>query len=274
MFGVGVKSRGYARPVVSETVGRSLSARALVALWLVVFCALGVLGRGLPAVAGWTYVAYGHIAESSEALIQHALVMEILFAIGLCALVRWLGWWRPVLIECRRVSGWYLLIPGLLMPLSLISVDWSRLSAKGAGYTATLVLTALLVGFNEELFVRGVLLVGVRRLTSERGVWMWTSLAFGGLHAVNLVVGSPLRAVLWQVLLVTFVSTLFYLARRAAGTVVAAMLMHAVWDFSGFSQPITGGAAGIRIALGLVTLVLLIASLVTARRWLRVPAAA
>ncbi len=271
---IGRKARGYARPVVSETVGRSLSARALVALWLAVFVALGALGRGLPAAAGWSYVAYGHIAESSEALIQHALVMEVIFAVALCSLVAWLGWWRPVLIERRRVSGWYGLIPGLLIPLSLVSVDWSRLSAKGAGYTATLVVTALLVGFNEELFVRGVLVVGVRRLTSERGVWLWTSLAFGGLHAVNVVVGSPLRAVLWQVLLVTCVSTLFYLARRAAGTVVAAMLMHAVWDFSGFSQPVTGNATAARIILGLVTFVLLIGSLATARRWLRVPAAA
>ena len=244
------------------------------ALWLAVFVALGVFGRGLPAVAGWTYVAYGHIAESSETLIQHALVIEILFAVSLCALVTWLGWWCPVLVERRRVSRWYFLIPGLLIPLSLVSVDWSRLSAKGVGYTVTLVLTALLVGFNEELFVRGVLLVGARRLTSERAVWLWTSLAFGGLHAINLVVGSPLGAVLWQVLLVTCVSTLFYLARRAAGTVLAAMLMHAVWDFSGFSQPLTGDATAIRVVLGLVTLGLLIGSLVTARRWLRVPAAA
>ena len=52
------------------------------------------------------------------------------------------------------------------------------------------------------------------------------------------------------------------------------MLKHAVWDFSGFSQPVTGNATGARIVLGLVTFVLLIGSLATARRWLRVPAAA
>jgi membrane protease YdiL (CAAX protease family) len=244
-----------------------------VALWLAVFASAGVLGRALPGALGWTYVAYDRIAESSETLIQHVLVMEILFAVGLCALLTWLGWWRPVLIERRRVSRWYLLIPGLLIPLSLVSTDWDRLSAKGAGYTAVLALTALLVGFNEELFVRGVLVVGVRRIRSERAVWLWTSLAFGGLHAVNLVVGSPLGSVIWQVVLVTLVSTLFYLARRAAGTVAAAMLLHAAWDFSGFSQPIGGEATVARIVLGLVTLVLLIGSLATARRWLRAPVA-
>ena len=260
--------------MASETVGRSLSARALVALWLVVFAGLVVVGRGLRAAFDWPSVAYDRIAESAETLIRHGLIGEILFAIALCALVTWLGWWRPVLIERRRVSRWYLLIPGLVIPLSLLFTDWGRLESKGAGFVLVLVLTTLLVGFNEELFARGVLLVGVRRLTSEAWVWFWTSLAFGALHAVNLAAESPRADVIRQMLIVTLLSTLFYLARRAAGTLVVAMVMHATWDFSQLSQPIDGGATAARVTLGLVLLVLLIGSLATARRWLRVPAAA
>ena len=59
-----------ARPVVSETVGRSLSARALVALWLVVFAGWWWSAR-LRAAFDWPSVAYDRIAESAETLIRH-----------------------------------------------------------------------------------------------------------------------------------------------------------------------------------------------------------
>ena len=267
------KCRGYARPVVSETVGRSLSARALVALWLVVFAGLVVVGRGLRAAFDWPSVAYDRIAESAETLIRHGLIGEILFAIALCALVTWLGWWRPVLIERRRVSRSYLLDPRSRHLSEPAVHGLGRLESKGAGFVLVLVLTTLLVGLNEELFARGVLLVGVRRLTSEAWVWCWTSLAFGALHAVNLAAESPRADVIGQILIVTLLSTLFYLARRAAEPSMA-MVMHGAWDFSQLSQPIDGGATAARVTLGLLVLALLIGSLATARRWLRVPAAA
>ena len=254
--------------VLTSTGRRSLSPLALVGLSLTVAGLLIALERGLSVLVGWEEVAYDRLGESTATLTQHVLVSEAILVVGLCALVSALRWWRPVLVERRRVSRWFLVVPGVLVPLALVSADWDRLSDMGLEYTAVLALTVALIGFNEELFARGILVVGVRRLAPEWQVWLWTSLAFGGLHSINLAVGAPLGKVIGQVVFLTFDSTVYYVARRASGTIAVPMTMHALWDFAVLSQAGSDAAA----TTGLVSLVgvlCLLGCLVTAPFWLR-----
>jgi hypothetical protein len=73
------------------------------------------------------------------------------------------------------VPRWMLIIPGLLVLISLAGTDWSRLSDMGAGYVAALAGAVLVVGFNEEIMTRGILLTGFRRIGSETSAWAWST---------------------------------------------------------------------------------------------------
>jgi len=106
----------------------------------------------------------------------------------------------------------------------------------GVGYAAALAVATLLIGFNEEVMTRGILLTGFRKLGSETSAWVWSTALFALMHAANLFSGSPLSSVLPQVLSTFLKGTLFYLTRRVTGGLIIPILTHALWDFSLFSH--------------------------------------
>ena len=94
-----------------------------------------------------------------------------------------------------------------------------------------------LVGFSEELVTRGLALVGFRARFSEVGSWLLTSVLFGLIHGLNLFFGQDLVATLRQIGLAFVLASALYVARMSTGTLVTAMVIHALWDFGslGFS---------------------------------------
>jgi uncharacterized protein len=93
------------------------------------------------------------------------------------------------------------------------------------------VLGSIGVGFCEELAIRGLLPTGLRGTLTEGRAWFWSTLLFGLLHLPNWVFGAGPGAIA-QVGMAFLAGTTLYLLRRGAGTLVAAMLLHAIWDFS------------------------------------------
>lgn len=96
----------------------------------------------------------------------------------------------------------------------------------------------LLVGFTEEVTFRGVLLVGLRTRFREVWVWLITTTAFAAAHLVNIVLGRAVAETVEQVFFAFLAGTVFYVFRRVTGSLIPAMILHALWDFANFANTV------------------------------------
>lgn len=208
-------------------------------------------------------VPYPDLGDSGRNLFVGVGISLVLGAIGLAVLTTALGWWHPALHEQYRAAHrWPLVVPLLLtvlVLLNLLGTDWG---AYDVGFfAASLVL--LLVGFTEEIATRGLLVVGLRSRLGEGWVWFLSSLAFGLMHLVNLVDGQALGQTLFQAFSAFLFGTALYILRRVTGTLVWAMVLHALWDFSVFAvgrgEPSAlAHLGGLELVVGLLGLVAVI----------------
>lgn len=187
------------------------------------------------AVQQLSGIAYTDLGESGVNLFLGAGLSLIVGAVLLAITTTLLGWWRPALFDRHRAAHkWPIIAPAIMVVallVNLVSTDWG--SYDGAFFAASIVL--LLVGFTEELTTRGLLLVGLRSRLSEVWVWFLTSALFGLMHLVNAVSGQALAPTLQQVALAFGAGTIFYILRRVTGSLIWAMVLHGLWDFSTFA---------------------------------------
>ena len=154
----------------------------------------------------------------------------------------------------------------------------------GAAMILWLALGTLGVGFSEEITYRGLALVGFRGGYSEVKVWLFTSLLFGLLHGVNLILGQGAVLTVRQVIFAFVLGSIFYAIRRISGTIVVVMVIHALWDFGSFSHvagkagavaaKIDVATAGAGLLQSLLVLVAVVLVIVGAKKILKPKAAA
>ena len=122
-------------------------------------------------------------------------------------------------------------------------------------------LGSLLVGFNEELATRGLLIVGLRARFTEPMVWFWASAIFGLIHLPNAFFGAGPAAVM-QIVLAFMSGSMLYVIRRVPGSLFLPMLVHGFWDFSQFIAPAASNSANLPVfvnaGLGLVLALILV----------------
>jgi membrane protease YdiL (CAAX protease family) len=181
-------------------------------------------------------VDYDDLADSNHSILLGILLPAGVGSLVLIAFVKRLGWGRQVFAEAPvRPTSWWA-IPGLLVlciAILLATTEWAQWQAT----TLALLLPAtLLVGFGEELMVRGLLLVSLRGSLSERWVWFLTSLTFGLIHGVNILVGQAVGKTLVQIPIAFFLGTALYATRRVTGLLAVGMLIHGLYDFSVFTS--------------------------------------
>lgn len=207
-----------------------------VLIWLG-YSAVVALVQGL---SGLPYTAWG---DTGDTLFRGAGISLIVGAILLVITTTILGWWRPALFEQERSRHrWPIIAPLLLLVLTavnLFATEWESYDA--AFFGASLVL--LLVGFTEEVTTRGLLLVALRSRFREMWVWLLSSIAFGLMHYINLFQGQDFGATSQQVWSAFLAGTTFYVLRRVTGSLVWAMILHGLWDFSVFAV----GHAGLSV---------------------------
>lgn len=89
-----------------------------------------------------------------------------------------------------------------------------------------------MVGFGEELVIRGVLLTAVRARHGEFVTLLITTTVFALAHIPgSIIAGVPPPFIAFQVLGLTTVGATYYWIRRVTGRLWAAMLVHALTDF-------------------------------------------
>ncbi|MBO0594977.1 CPBP family intramembrane metalloprotease [Nesterenkonia sp. E16_7] len=198
---------------------------------------------GYAAIMGLTWFFTGTDYEtvgSTAANAMQGIVLPVALAsLFTAAVTYWLGWWGPALRDTPAGPRWLLLLPIFLVLTAAGNLLGHGFEGIEAQLVLTLALGTLLVGFGEELTLRGVSVVALRGSFGEVGVWFFSSLLFALLHALNVFFGQSAAATLEQIVFAFVIGSALYVVRRVTGTLVICMLVHAFWDFSTF----VGGAS-------------------------------
>ncbi|GAA1847749.1 CPBP family intramembrane glutamic endopeptidase [Agromyces salentinus] len=205
-------------------------------------------------------IDYNKIGDSEDTLWKWYVAPLLAGTVVIVIVVSIYGWWRPSLFETKkRLPAWVWIFPGLLAVLALIGLFVGDTSGVTPTMWVLLVVGSVLVGFNEELVTRGQLIVALRSRFGELGVWFFSTLLFALLHLPNTLFGTGVFG-LTQVGTTFLLGTVFYLLRRVSGTLIIAMLLHGLWDFSTFAAPsgLTGIAGVIVGGVAVIVAIILI----------------
>ncbi|SMQ68394.1 CPBP family intramembrane glutamic endopeptidase [Agreia sp. VKM Ac-1783] len=238
-------------------MSETLRVRPKVWIGLVIYVGYAVVVYSIQALSG---VRYDELGESGSNLFFGGGLSLIIAAVLLAITTSLLGWWKPALFDRHRSVRWPIIAPILMaiaLIFNLISTDWA--AYDGAFFAASLVI--LLVGFTEELTTRGLLLTALRSRLSEVWVWLLTSALFAVMHLLNATNGQALGPTIQQVVFAFIAGTVFYIVRRVTGTLIWAMVLHGLWDFSTFAithgtpGPLAGIGATIELIAGALALI-------------------
>ncbi len=181
-----------------------------------------------------TGIPYTDLGKSGGDLFLGAGVSLIVGTILLAITTGLLGWWRPALFDRARSARWPIVVPALMavcLVLNLVSTDWG---SYDIGFLAASIVL-ILVGFTEEMATRGLLIVALRSRLAEVWVWFVSTALFAIMHLINALAGQPLGPTLQQVGAAFLGGTILYILRRTTGTLIWAMVLHGLWDFSTFA---------------------------------------
>ena len=188
-------------------------------------------------------VRYDRLSESRDSVVKGIVVPMGVGSVLLAVVTTALGWWEPALVQSPR-SGptWALVVPvvlALAAALGLTSIDWRSPQARTV--LPALAVGCLLVGFAEELGTRGLVLVGARDSgMGELAAALLTMVVFSLVHAMNALFGQSRGQTLVQLGLTFVGGAAFYVTRMTTGSLVVAMLLHALWDFGLLGTSATG----------------------------------
>ncbi|WP_084106691.1 CPBP family intramembrane glutamic endopeptidase [Demequina sp. NBRC 110056] len=226
------------------------TSRVRPSLWValavfVIYCAI--------VVVMWTIndVDYASVQDSTQQAVDGIVVPIAIGSVFLIVATTVLGWWRPAIAEPRRSAPrWMIVIPLLFGVGGLVTVAGSDLGAIETGHLLAILGGVALVGFAEELLNRGVLVVGARGKGGEVFVWFVTCLMFGLLHAINAFFGQGAGQTVLQIVMAFLFGSIFYISRRATGTIILGMIVHALWDAGTLTAAATDSADAALPSLG------------------------
>lgn len=223
--------------------------------WRAVLATIGYLL--LFVVASVVIVKLGHsaigdstknIATDAKAVTVALLLPEVAGALIATAFVASLAWFPKLLRRRPRQARWWMWIAPATMVVAavvrLIGTKWSDYS--GAAVVAILAL-GILVGYTEELLARGV---NVRLLQrggyGERTVMIASSALFALMHSVNAIGGAKPVEIVVTIAFAFFYGAAMYLTLLVTGSLVWAMVFHALTDPTTFlaSGGVDGGTLG------------------------------
>lgn len=197
-------------------------AIALIAFgcWLAITIIVGNLSSG-----GETDLATG---------VQQGIGWSWLAAGGfILAVVLWQGWHDVALNRWPEARAWRL----TWLPMIYIVVALGGATFIGMPPATTLMIilfNTMLVGFSEELMLRGALLQGFRHTFSIWPAVLLTSVAFGAMHSLNVFVTGNLWAALLQSCAAFLSGIVFIALRLRTGSLWPSIIIHGLWDFATF----------------------------------------
>lgn len=136
------------------------------------------------------------------------------------------------------VNNKFLWVVPIIIVLGIIArfskYNLASFTKKGIIY---LIFSAFLVGFSEELLVRGFV---VNQLNDANYNLFWiaiiSSLIFGLLHSVNFLTGQDAKTTAMQVITTTLIGINFFVVLTLTGSLWVPILLHFLHDLSIFVQ--------------------------------------
>ncbi|MNW53860.1 CAAX amino terminal protease self- immunity [compost metagenome] len=211
------------------------------------------------------------LAEVPSYLVMTAsVVLSILVGLWLLCRSRLsaeeIGFRRPASGSVRSI---WLGVPLLLLEvIPLVAYGPDAYTRPGAEY-AVLALFTMMVGFNEELYFRGLAFSFLSRLTRKQAV-IGSSIVFGVLHAANALSGTNPVEVLLQIVFAFLVGLVLALIISITRSLWIGIVWHAVHNFLSFSTEMVFD----QTALVVVSAQVLILLIFTVGLWKRGTAAA
>jgi membrane protease YdiL (CAAX protease family) len=201
----------------------------------------------------------GNPLASTGGLLRQATGDGIVL-VALVVLVSVLGGWRSVLVEDRPARSWWgvTVLVAFVVVSALVVLTPTRSDASA--YLGALALGTVAVALVEETVFRGALVAGLRRVAPEWLVWLATCLLFALAHALGS--GGA-----FQLVTTFLLGSACSLARRVSGSLIGAVVVHAVYDaFLGYRTQTAGVPFLVSAAATLLLLVAAVAGLVVALR--------
>lgn len=177
-----------------------------------------------------TYVLAGAITlQLKLATLAMTLMGDGVLALIALFLLSRLHWWREAgfRLPAKPHYLWFFAVPCL--PI-ILNIAFSGVSYPGMGRLVLYLALALLVGFVEETYFRGMML----RALLRRGPWqavIISSLFFGILHLLNAAAGANLAATLLQVVYAVAIGLMYAALALRTQTILPLIVTHGLTDF-------------------------------------------
>lgn len=178
-------------------------------------------------------VPYPDIAKSEDNLRRGVLIPVAVGTVLLVLFAALTGQLVPAFSQPRVETTWLWIVPITMLALIVLQFTRARWSLFNGRAIAVMILATLLVGFSEELLVRGVLVEYLQDAGFDlRLVAVVTSVVFGLLHGLNIINGQSVSTTVLQVILTTLVGLALFAALMASGTLWLPILLHFLMDFA------------------------------------------
>lgn len=205
------------------------------------------IGLGYGPILPLLLIAFGidytGVAQSAQTIRNGVAFPILTLSVVLAIIITRGGWWKTILWDERPVPRWLLLMPLLMAITIALTFDSPRVAQRESSFLFWAALGTLGVGFCEEVVYRGIAVVGFRERMTEWMVWLFSSLLFALIHFWNTFAGQSWASTQDQLITTFIFGSFMYTCRRASGTLLVPMLLHAAWDFSLFASAPAGKAA-------------------------------
>ena len=195
---------------------------------------------------GWTLVTLFGMRWASDGskkplveTLTHGLSWNLVMAVGVLAFVTLAMRWRDLKFVAPRPASSLLILwfPALyLLAFALLPAFF------GLPPAATMLFIALntaLVGLSEEWMFRGVLFQGLRSRLAMWPAILLTSLLFGAVHILNVIVTGHLGEAIVQAVAAFMSGMLLIALLIRTGSIWVPIVYHALWDLGTFVSSAT-----------------------------------
>lgn len=198
-------------------------------------------GLALVIIVVWMLIVLGGEmlqagAGSLDALVTQRLVIALmvapLFLVGVIAYFKW-PWVEMGLKAPQPPGSLWLGAPPALFILAFMGGGIAS-GLPPAQVILFVLINTLLVGVSEELMFRGIVFwAALPRFSLWPAIWL-TSLLFGGVHTLNALMTGDYIAGVGQALQAALFGVWITAIRLRTRSILPAMLIHGLWDFSIF----------------------------------------
>jgi membrane protease YdiL (CAAX protease family) len=206
--------------------------------FLIAFFYIGVMGAGMYIMHYLFGYSYGQ-PEMSYVILWVEILLSLIVISAVLKFSSWadIGFAKFKGKQLIWLSPAWLLL-GFLLVKIIIAISEQGLNNTQWKLFAYILVTTLLVGFSEEVMFRGIVL---NTLLKKKGVLpavLVSALLFSALHIVNILGGSSLLAVGFQLILTFIFGVFTALIFLKIKNILPLIIFHFLWDFSLFFAPI------------------------------------